>query len=169
MKSFVTFQIRCCQLLWMFHSRRLNNKITSIYERALKITYQDHIPSFHELLSKDNFLSMHHRILQVLATAIFKNHKGFSSDILREICESNLSLYNLCWNNTFERRQVPSVYHCTETLSFLDGKICDLVPLKRKQLERLQVFKIKIKNGFPLNVLADCVERICRNLAFCKV
>ena len=169
MKSFVTFQFRCCQVIWMFHSRRLNNKINFIYERALKITYQDHIPSFHILLSKDNFLSVHHRILQVLATTMFKNHGGFSSDIFQEICQSNLSLFNLCGNNTFERRHVHSVYHCTETLSFLDRKIWDLVPLKRKQLERLKVFKLKIKNGFPLIALADCVERICNNLAFCKV
>ena len=28
-------------LIWMFHSRRLNNKINSINERAPRITYQD--------------------------------------------------------------------------------------------------------------------------------
>ena len=107
--------------IWMFHSRRLNNKINSIYERALTTTYQDHISTFQELLSKDNFLSVHHIILQVLATAMFKIHRGFSPDILREIFVPNLSLYNLC--STFERRQVPSIYHDTEALSFLGPKI----------------------------------------------
>ena len=43
MKSFVTSQFGYCPLIWMFHSRRLNNKTNSIHERALKITYQDHI------------------------------------------------------------------------------------------------------------------------------
>ena len=43
MKTFVTSQFWCCPLIWMFDSRRLNNKINSIHERALKITYQDHI------------------------------------------------------------------------------------------------------------------------------
>ena len=41
MKSFVTSQFSYCPLIWMFHSRRLNNKINSIHERALRITYQD--------------------------------------------------------------------------------------------------------------------------------
>ena len=39
MKSFVTSQFSYCPLIWIFHSRRLNNKINSIHERALRITY----------------------------------------------------------------------------------------------------------------------------------
>ena len=54
MKSFVTSQFGYCPLIWMFHSRRLNNKINSIHERALKITYQGHISTFQELLNKNN-------------------------------------------------------------------------------------------------------------------
>ena len=71
MKSFVTSQFGYCPLIWMFHSRRLNNKINSIHERALRITYQDHISTFQELLNKDNSISIHHRNLQVLATEMF--------------------------------------------------------------------------------------------------
>ena len=68
MKSFVTSQFGYCPLIWMFHSRRLNNKINSIHERALRITYQNHISTFQELLNKDNSVSIHHRSLQALAT-----------------------------------------------------------------------------------------------------
>ena len=46
MKSFVTSQFSYCPLIWMFHSRRLNNKINSIRERALRITYQDNVSTF---------------------------------------------------------------------------------------------------------------------------
>ena len=55
MKSFVTSQFGYCVLIWMFHSRHLNNKISSIHERARRITYQDHISTFQELLNKGNF------------------------------------------------------------------------------------------------------------------
>ena len=85
MKSFVTSQFGYCPLIWMFHNRRLNNKIDSIHERALRITYQDHISTFQELLNKDNSVSIHHRNLQALATKMFKIHWGLSPDILREI------------------------------------------------------------------------------------
>ena len=109
MKSFVTSQFGYCPLIWMFHSRRLNNKINSIHERALRISYQDHISTFQELLNKDNSASIHHRNFQALATEMFKIHRGLSPYILREIFVPKISLYNLCRNNTFKRRQVHSV------------------------------------------------------------
>ena len=56
----------------MFHSRGLNNKINPVHERALKITYSDNTSNFQELLEKNNFVSIHHRNLQVLATEMCK-------------------------------------------------------------------------------------------------
>ena len=116
MKSFVTSQFSYCPLIWMFHSRRLNNKINSIHERALRITYQDNMPTFQELLNKDNSVSIHHRNLQVLATEMFKIHRGLSPEILRETFVSKTSSYNLRRNDTFGKRKVHSVYHGTESL-----------------------------------------------------
>ena len=40
-KAFVESQFGYCPLIWMFHSRGLNNKINRIRERALRITYKD--------------------------------------------------------------------------------------------------------------------------------
>ena len=102
----------------MFHSRRLNNKINSIHERALRITYQDNASTFEELLNKDNSVSIHHRNLQVLATEMFKIHWGLSPEILRETFEPETSSYNLRRNDNFEKRKVHSVYQGTESLSF---------------------------------------------------
>ena len=158
MKSFVTSQFGYCPLISMSHSRRLNNKINSIHERALRITYQDHISTFQELLNKDNSVSIHRRNLQALATEMFKIHRGFSPDILSEKFVPKIGLYNLRRNNTFERRQVHFVYHGTESLSFLGPKIWDLVPLELKQLESLEVFKLKIKKWIPF----EWPCRLCR-------
>ena len=41
MKSFIESQFGYCPLIWMFHSRGLNNKINRIHERALRIRYND--------------------------------------------------------------------------------------------------------------------------------
>ena len=46
MKSFVTSQFSYCPLIWLFHSRRLNDKISSMHEKALRITCQDNAPTF---------------------------------------------------------------------------------------------------------------------------
>ena len=101
MKSFVTSQFSYCPLIWMFHSRRLNNKINSLHERALRITYQDNTSAFQELLNKDNSVSIHQRNLQVLVTEMFNIHSGLSPEILRETFASKTSSYNLRRNDTF--------------------------------------------------------------------
>ena len=44
--SFATSHFSYCPLVWMFHSRRLNNRINHIHEWALRIIYQDYNSSF---------------------------------------------------------------------------------------------------------------------------
>ena len=85
MKPFITYQFSYCPLVWMFHSKTLNNKISSIHERALRITYYDRKSFFEKLLRKENTVSIHHRNLQVLATEIFKIKSNMVLEILNEI------------------------------------------------------------------------------------
>ena len=40
MKAFITSQFSYCPLIWIFHSRSLNNKINRIHERAVRLVYQ---------------------------------------------------------------------------------------------------------------------------------
>ena len=54
---------------------------------------------------------------------MFKIHRGLSPEILRETFVPKTSSYNLRRNDTFEKRKVNSVYHGTESLSFLGAKI----------------------------------------------
>ena len=61
MKAFVESQFGYCPLIWMFHSRGLNNKINRMHERALTITYKDKSSTFPQLLENDNSVSIHHR------------------------------------------------------------------------------------------------------------
>ena len=72
MKAFFEFQFGYCPLIWMFHSRRLNNEINRIHERALRITCKDRSSTFQELVEKDNSISIHHRNVQMLAIEITK-------------------------------------------------------------------------------------------------
>ena len=64
MKAFVESKFGYCLLIWMFHSRGLNNKINRIYEGALRITYDDKSSIFLELWEKENSVSIHHGNVQ---------------------------------------------------------------------------------------------------------
>ena len=50
--------------------------------------YSDNISSFEELLETDNFVSVHHRNIQVLATESRKIVNGLSPEIMKEVFHS---------------------------------------------------------------------------------
>ena len=158
MKSFITSQFGYCPLMWMFHSRGLNNKVNSIYERALRIRYGDKTSTFKQLLEQGNSVSIHHRNLQAFATEMFKISNNLSPDIMKEIFQKRIVPYNLRSENSFMSRQVNSAYHGTESLSFLGPKIWEQVPQEIKESENTAIFKSKIKEWTP----SHCPCRLCR-------
>jgi len=158
MKAFITSQFGYCPLVWMFHNRKLNNRINSIHERALRITYKDYNSSFKDLLKRDKSVSIHQRNLQVLATEIFKTKKGLNPVIMNEIFKFTEPLYNLRETSSLERTNVKTVRYGTETLSWLGPKIWKLLPDEFKNCESLESFKAKISNWETLK----CPCRLCK-------
>ena len=72
MKAFIESQFNYCPLIWMDHSRSVNNKINHLHERSLRIVCKDNISSFEDLLKKDRSFTIHQRDIQSLATELFK-------------------------------------------------------------------------------------------------
>ena len=52
-KSFFESQFKYCPLTWMFYSRKTNNRINKLHERALRLVYSDYESTFEDLLTKD--------------------------------------------------------------------------------------------------------------------
>ena len=73
----------------MFCSRKLNNKINRLHERALRVAYSDYVSSFEELLIKDGTCTIHQRNLKVLALEMYKiaheKSPSFMKDLVEEI------------------------------------------------------------------------------------
>ena len=80
-----TMHFSYCLLVWMFHSRHLNNGINHIHERAWRIIYQDYNFSFAELLRKDSISTIHQRNFKLLVTEVFKVKIGVAPDIIRAV------------------------------------------------------------------------------------
>ena len=59
-KAFFESQFRYCSLTWMFHSRKSNNKINLLHDRALRMIYNEQISSYKELLEKYHSFTVHH-------------------------------------------------------------------------------------------------------------
>ena len=157
MRAFITSQFGYCPLVWMFHSRTLNNRINKIHERALRIVYNDDYSSFNDLLKKDGSITIHERNIQVLAIEVFKVINGLSPKIMNEVFPLKES-FTYCSKFPFKSRNVHTVAYGTETLNFMGPKIWSLVPIELKEVKSLTEFKRKIKLWKP----DKCPCRICK-------
>ena len=157
MKAFINSQFGYCPLVWMNHSRNLNNRINRIQERAMRIVYNDRKSTSEELLQKAKSVTVHSRNLQILATEMFKVRNGLAPEITNNVFQINPSVYNLR-NSEFKTENVKTVHYGTESLSFLGPRILKLVPLEIKKSTSLQIFKNKIKTWAPEN----CPCRLCK-------
>ena len=147
--SFITSHFSYCPLVWIFHSRRLNNRISHIHERALRIIYHDYNFSFKELLRKDSSLSIHQKNLKLLVIEMLKVKIGCTNDIMKEIFEIENRNYNLRHDFLIKRCNIRSVYYYTETASFTGPKIWDTSPNSCKDATSLKIFKVNLKRWIP--------------------
>ena len=158
MKAFIESQFNYCPLIWMFHSRTLNNKISRIHERALRTVYSDYNSSFNELLDKDGSFTIHQKKVQSLAIEIYKYLHGLSPAILNEVFKVNQTIpYDLRMRNELYARNPKTVRYGTETISFLSPKIWSLMPQNIKDSGSLPCFKKNIRKWKP-----NCPCRLCK-------
>ena len=157
MKSFINSQFGYCPLIWMCHSRKLNNRINRIHERSLRIVYNDYVSSFKELLERDKSVTIHEKNLQYLAIEMYKVISGIAPPIMTKIFQLKTS-DKYCSKNKFITRNVRTVKYGTESLQHLGPKIWEQVPNDTKVSKTLNEFKRKIK----LWRFHKCPCRLCR-------
>ena len=113
MDSFFNSQFNYCPLVWMFHSRSINNKINRLHERILRIVYNDFKSSFKNLLEKDGTISIHVKNLQKLATEMLKISKNVSVPLMSELFYQKVNHYDLQNPYEFSIPNVNSVFSWT--------------------------------------------------------
>ena len=83
-KGFIISQFNYFPLVWMFHTKQLNNRINSLHEKALRVKYQDRKSFFNELLNLDKSVSIHYRNIKYLLTETYRVKMGPSSPIMSD-------------------------------------------------------------------------------------
>ena len=79
----------------MFHTKQFNNRINSLHEKALRVTYQDRI------------LINHYRNIKYLLTEIYKVKMGLYTPTMSDIFRlSDNSSYNLRCGVTVNKRNI---------------------------------------------------------------
>ena len=159
MKAFITSQFNYCPLIWMFHSRQLNNRINKIQERALRLLNKDKKLTFDDILNLDNSVTIHQQNLQILVTEIFKVKNSLAPEIMIEVFEVKEPHYTLRSEAShFKREDVKSTHYGIQSVRHLGPKIWNIVPQNARDSNSLDEFKSLIKFWRP-----DTCPRLCKN------
>ena len=111
MSSLFTSLFNYCPLVWMFHSRTMNNKINNLHERCLHIVYSDKSSSFEKPLETDRSVLIHIGNLQMLATELFKESRDLALTIFSEIFSRRNVQHNLRHASESSVPKVKSAFH----------------------------------------------------------
>ena len=145
MKAFIASQFSYCPLVWMFHSRTLNNRINKIHERALRLAYKNEpFLSLDDLLKRNKSVSIHQKNLQLLATEIQKTKNDLGPKIMKDTFHFIQEPYDLRNDPVLQSWRNRTVYFGTESISSLAPKIWELIPSDIRSANSLGTFIEKI-------------------------
>ena len=123
MKAFVISQFNYCPLIWMFHNRSLNNRVTKIHDRALRLVYQNTNLSFSEVLELENVVTIHQRNLKVVVTEILKVKNNLSPEIMKQVFDFQEPYYNLrSQTSQFRKENIKTTHYGIPSVKFLGPK-----------------------------------------------
>ena len=128
----------------MLHRRQNNNKIKHLHGRCLRRIHNDKLSSYEELLENDRSVSIHHKNMQSLAIEMVHTKHGQSPEIVSDVFAQTAQHYDFRQNRDFRIRSVKSVYHGSESISYLGPKIWEIVRTKIEETNSLNSFKIEI-------------------------
>ena len=126
----------------MFRSRKSNNKINLLHERALRMIYNDQISSFQELLDKDNSFAVHHFNIQSLAIEMFKVINNIAATIIDDLF-TKYHRYSLRSKSKFVVPSVRTVHNSQNSTQYYGPLIWSMIPGYIKDSGTLDIFKGK--------------------------
>ena len=111
-----------------------NNKINRLYERCLRIFYEDKASTFDQPLEKDSSVSIHIRNLRFLAVEMFKVAKGLAPTIINDLfLLKETNNYNLRLKLFFKIPRNEAVRNGFESMSYLGPKIWKMLPSEMQE------------------------------------
>ena len=154
MKTFIESQFNYCPLLWMCHSRGLNNRINRLHERALRVVYKNSNLTFEQLLENDKSFTIHERNLQKLAIEMYKVKHNLCPEPFQELFHPTAR-----GKGAWVLPKVKKVNTGLETIRYRGPMTWEMVPDDIKKSKTLSTFKDNIKNWKP----SGCKCRLCKD------
>ena len=144
----------------MFHEREINYKMNKIYERALRIVYNDTFMSFEELLVKDKTFTIDHQNIKSLEIEMYKAVNNLlAGNLSRFFLRSNHN-YNLPSKSELTVPSINTVFIGQNySISCFGFVIWNSIPAELRGKKIFSSFQIRNKSIATKN----CPFRLCKN------
>ena len=125
----------------MIHTKQLNNRINSLHEKALRVTFQNRNSSFSKLLKLEKLASIYYRYIKYLLTEIYKVKIGLSPPVMSDIFSLNQnSSYNITSGVSMSKRNVRTSKLVLRLLIQFGAILWNDLPAELKHMESLNTF-----------------------------
>ena len=152
-------QFNYCPLVWMFCSRKSNNMINKVQERALRLTYKGNENKFQTLLNENKETSAHQRNLQFFMKEIYKIKNNYAPPIMHHLFQFRENTFNLRNFREIATHNKKTSNYGLETVSYRAPFLWAKLPSEYKNSTSLSEFKTKIKNWKGDEI---CPCRLCK-------
>ena len=164
-KAFVESQFKYCPIIWMFHSRRTNNKINRLHERALRTVYDGDVSTFDQLHAMNKSFCIQHQNIQRLLIEIYKALHEISGNSLKELFVKRESTISLRSKPELVVSSVNSVLKGKNSLRYFGSAIWNSLPIEISEDHSISSFVTKIKQWKPIacpcTICKSCIGRVC--------
>ena len=149
--SFVFSNFNYCPLVWNFASSTLINKLETTQERALRMIDNDQLSSYTSILETQKKTTVKVRLLQLLATEIYKTLSNNNPSYIKEIFEMkcNRSSERLRYN--IKSQTFKTTKFGRNSLRILGPILWNSLPNHLKAIKSLPIFKSEIKKWGKTN------------------
>ena len=156
--SMIKSQFNYCPLVWMFCSRKSNNLINKVQERALRLITNDYQSSFNILLDKCNEFSIQQRNLEALMIELYKIIHQIAPPIMNSLFVFRENTHNIRNYQILSNNVRKTVRYGLETIFCRSHFLWANLPQAYKLQKSLSAFKRKMRqwNG------EICVSRLCK-------
>ena len=80
--------------IWMFHRRKMNNRINKHHKRKLRIVYIDY-SKFQRMLNKDNSLTIHQKNRITLETGMYNVKAWIAPETMEDVFSYSIQMYSV--------------------------------------------------------------------------
>ena len=140
--------------------------LVKLYNKISRETWKSILKNLKNRLVRGS-LSVHNQNLQILAIEVYKIKNNLSPLIITELFEQkNEQHYDHRKNSQFIIPPTKTVYHGSESISFLGPKIWNILPDRLKNAYSIEAFKMLTKKWKPENCPCHLCQFCVQNIGF---